>query len=40
MDPHNTEVVEYCLKLVDGKFVGETSNRVTKVSCFFHESKK
>ncbi|XP_065065684.1 uncharacterized protein LOC135691674 [Rhopilema esculentum] len=28
MDPHNTEVVEYCLKLVDGKFVGETSNRV------------
>ena len=28
MEPQNKEVVEYCLKLVGAKFVGETSNKV------------
>ena len=29
MDAQNEEVVKYCLTLVDAKFIGETSNKVS-----------
>ena len=28
-DEENKDVVEYCLKLVNAKFIGETSNKVS-----------